>query len=103
MQASKTQLTWVDRDGSRLSTVGEPGYFSSPYLSPDGKYLVAAVTDHEQQTQKLWLFDFHRGTANPFTLARGMTRARRLVPRWTASGVLLHAREWPGGMFFSNQ
>ena len=61
----------MDRDGSRLSTVGEPGYFSSPYLSPDGKYLVAAVTDHEQQTQKLWLFDFHRGTANPFTFGPG--------------------------------
>ncbi len=82
MQASKTQLTWVDRDGNRLSTVGEPGYFSSPYLSPDGKYAMAAVTDHQQQTQKLWLFDFHRGTANPFTFGPG----NDAWPVWSPDG-----------------
>jgi len=82
MQASKTQLTWVDRDGNRLSTVGEPGYLSSPYLSPDGKYAMAAVTDHQQQTQKLWLFDFHRGTANPFTFGPG----NDAWPVWSPDG-----------------
>jgi eukaryotic-like serine/threonine-protein kinase len=71
VEASKTQLTWVDREGNRLSAVGEPGYVSSPYISPDGKYAIASITDQQVQRQKLWLFDFQRDTANPFTFGAG--------------------------------
>jgi Tol biopolymer transport system component/predicted Ser/Thr protein kinase len=83
VQATKTQLTWVDREGKRLSTVGEPGYVSSPYISPDGKYAVASVTDHRVQRQKLWLFDFERGTANPFTFGAGDDG----YPAWSPDGL----------------
>ena len=69
VEISKTQLAWVDREGNRLSTVGEPGYVSSPYISPNGNYAIATVTN--QQRQKLWMFDFQRDTANPFTLDAG--------------------------------
>ena len=33
--ASQAQLTWVDPQGKKLSTVGDPGYLSTPYLSPN--------------------------------------------------------------------
>ena len=34
----QTQLTWFDRTGRRLGTVGEPAYYGwRPYLSPDDK------------------------------------------------------------------
>jgi eukaryotic-like serine/threonine-protein kinase len=69
VEASKAQLTWVDREGNRLSTVGEPNYLSLPNISPDGNYAIATVMN--QQKQKLWLFDFQRGTAYPFTLGAG--------------------------------
>ena len=82
VQATKTQLTWVDREGKRLSTMGEPDYVSSPYLSPDGKYAIASVTDHQVQRQKLWLFDFERGTANPFTFGVG----NDAYPIWSPDG-----------------
>ena len=82
VQESKTQLTWVDRKGNRLSTVGEPSYVSSPYISPDGKYAMASVTDHQAKTQKLWMFDFQRGTANPFTFGVGNDS----YPVWSPDG-----------------
>ena len=43
-RASQSQLTWVDPEGKKLSTVGDPGYLSSPYLSPDGRYAMVTVT-----------------------------------------------------------
>ena len=42
VQASEAQLTWVDQEGDQLSTVGEPGHVSAPFLSPDGNYVMAA-------------------------------------------------------------
>ncbi len=41
--AFQSQLTWVDNDGKKLSTVGEPGYLSQPVLSPNGKYAMVTV------------------------------------------------------------
>jgi Tol biopolymer transport system component len=82
VQASKTQLTWVDRDGNRSSTVGEPDYVSSPYVSADGKYAIVSVTDPQVQRRKLWLFDFQRGTANPFTFGAG----NDAYPVWSPDG-----------------
>lgn len=65
--AFQTQLTWFDTDGNKISTVGSPGYVSSPYLSPDGKHAIASVTDPRQGKFKLWLYDLNQGTASPFT------------------------------------
>jgi hypothetical protein len=67
----QTQLTWIDPAGNKLSTLGAPGYVSNPYLSPDGKYAVATVTDPRQNQAKLWLYDISSGTAGPFTFGAG--------------------------------
>ena len=70
-RAFMTQLTWIDAAGNKLSTVGDPGYISAPYLSPDEKYAVATVTDPRQNRLKLWLYDLVHGTTSPFTLGDG--------------------------------
>ena len=70
-RASRAQLTWVDADGKKLSSVGEPGYLSSPYLSPDGRYAMVTVIAPGQKNQKLWLYDLDSGTASPFTFGEG--------------------------------
>jgi eukaryotic-like serine/threonine-protein kinase len=80
--ASQAQLTWVDEDGKKLSTVGEPGYLSSPYLSPDGKYAMLTVAPPGQKYQKLWLYDLTSGTASPFTFGEGDD----LYPVWSPDG-----------------
>jgi eukaryotic-like serine/threonine-protein kinase len=65
------QLTWLDPEGKKPSTVGDPGYLSTPAISPDGRYAVAAVVEPGQTNQKLWLYDLNRGTATPFTFGGG--------------------------------
>jgi eukaryotic-like serine/threonine-protein kinase len=70
-RASQTQLTWFDSSGGKLGTLGEPGYISSPYISPDSKYVVATVTDPRQNRLKLWLYDLSHDTSSPFTLGEG--------------------------------
>ncbi len=78
-RASQAQLTWVDPDGKKLSTVGDPAYLSSPYLSPDGRYAMVTVNPPGQKNQKLWLYDLKQGTATPFTFGDGDD----LYPAWS--------------------
>ncbi len=81
-RASQSQLTWVDPEGKKLSTVGDPGYLSSPYLSPDGRYAMVNVLPPGQKNQKLWLYDLNQGTATPFTFGEGDD----LYPTWSPDG-----------------
>ena len=78
-RAFQTQLTWVDVTGSKVSNVGDPGYISYPYLSPDGKYAMYSVMDPRQGKQKLWLCDLTRGTSSPFTFGDGSDQ----YPTWS--------------------
>ena len=91
-RASQAQLTWVDPEGKKLSTVGDPGYLSSPYLSPDGRYAMVTVVPPGQKNQKLWLYDLDRGTASPFTFGDGDDLYPCLVSRQSASSILFYAR-----------
>jgi Tol biopolymer transport system component len=52
-----SRLTWFDRNGKREGTVGEPGYFMSPRLSPDGRRITVDVMDQNSYTNEIWLFD----------------------------------------------
>jgi Tol biopolymer transport system component len=75
----QTQLTWVDPAGNRVATLGDAGYISAPYLSPDDRYVLATVRDAAQARSKLWLYDVARGTSSPFTLGEGEDQ----YPAWS--------------------
>jgi len=63
--ADLQQLTWFDRAGKRLGTVGDPGlYFSSLRISPDGKQI---ATTRVETGRELWLVDADRGTSRRTT------------------------------------
>jgi eukaryotic-like serine/threonine-protein kinase len=56
--SGNAQLTWLDRQGKSLGTVGEPANFGTIGISPDGKQ--AAVTRSDSQggvRGNLWLYD----------------------------------------------
>jgi Tol biopolymer transport system component len=54
------QLTWFDRRGMPLSTVGEPGPYSGDLrLSPSGSRVAFSVRQGGQQ--EIWAYDFERG------------------------------------------
>jgi Tol biopolymer transport system component len=62
--AGNTQLTWFNREGKNLGTVGEPGIFSSSALSADGRQAAVSRYDLQQaRSSNLWLFDLMRGGA----------------------------------------
>lgn len=70
------QLTWLDRQGKTLGSVGEPGVYSEIGLSPDGKR-VAAVRNGD-----IWIIDLERNVTTRFTLDAADNRA----PVWSRDG-----------------
>ena len=67
------QLTWVDRSGKHLGTLGEPGAFSNLTLSPDGKRAIVSLFDANSRTFDLWLYDIARGLRTRFTFENSRT------------------------------
>ena len=64
------QLTWVDRSGNELGTLGEPSVYGNPVFSPNAEYL--AVEDWSSgETADLWIFEVARGVRTRFTLGPG--------------------------------
>jgi len=77
-----TALTWFDRKGNRLGTVGEPGEYYSPALSPDEKTLAVGRRDPATQTRDIWLIDLVRGTQ----VRLNSDPADDLNPTWSPDG-----------------
>ncbi len=79
-----TQLTWFDRSGKSLESVGRPGAYLDPELSPDGKYVAVALED-ERMARDIWLVDLLRGASTRFTFDEGEEKD----PLWAPDGSWL--------------
>jgi len=77
---SGLQLTWFDRTGKALRTIGEPQSFSDIVLSPDGKTLVASI--FHARGEDLWTYDLSKGLPVRFTF----DTARADFPLWSPDG-----------------
>jgi Tol biopolymer transport system component len=77
------QLAWFDRSGRLLSPVGEPGDYSNPRLSPDGKKLAVCVYDRQARSRDIWVFDLERGTRTRLT----NDPADDMNPVWSPDGM----------------
>jgi eukaryotic-like serine/threonine-protein kinase len=80
--AQTEELQWFDRSGKKLGTVGQPGDYTNPALSPDGTRLAVGKADAGVGTRDLWIFDLKRGTASRFT----SDPADELNPLWSRDG-----------------
>jgi len=78
---SDVELTWFDRSGNRISTLGPPAQFSNPALSPDGKWMATGWKD-AQGDRDVWLFDLGRGTNTRLTF----DPADEFNPAWSPDG-----------------
>ncbi len=61
------QLTWYDRNGKVLGTVGEPARYIRLILSHDGTKAALARLDPLTGNQDIWLADLVQGTSTRFT------------------------------------
>jgi eukaryotic-like serine/threonine-protein kinase len=80
---SVRQLTWFDRQGKVISSVGSPGDFSDIVLSPDGKK--AAVQRIVDNNSDIWVIDVERGLPTRFTF----NAAIEDDPAWSSDGSRL--------------
>ena len=60
-------LTWFDRTGTRIATVGEPANFAHLRLSPDGARLAVNMLDDTTGAGDAWIYDLPSGTRSRFT------------------------------------
>jgi Tol biopolymer transport system component len=74
------QITWFDRQGKILGTVGEPGDYRDLALSPDGTRV--AYRKRSGQTSNIWLLDLSRGTSTRFTFGSTLDS----TPVWSPDG-----------------
>ncbi len=68
-QYSQNSLTWLDRKGKVLATIGEPASIQAVALSPSGKTI--AVLKEDNLSMNDWLVDAERGVAQRFTSTGG--------------------------------
>jgi eukaryotic-like serine/threonine-protein kinase len=76
------RLTWVDRTGKLLATVGTPGGIEAPRLSPDGKQVATVRIDPQTRTGDIYVTDLARGVSSRLTLDPGDER----YPLWSPDG-----------------
>ena len=84
------QLTWMDRSGNQLATVGEAGAWGTPRISPDGSRGAAARIGPDGVHANLWIAD-QAGHATQFT----DTPAHEGSPVWSPDSSHI--------AYFSNQ
>ena len=68
------QLTWMDRAGTATGTLSDPGDFTGPDLSPDGRLLAFTGSTVSGGQSALWMLDIER---NVLTQARSQALSVR--------------------------
>jgi Tol biopolymer transport system component len=85
----RTQMTWVNRSGRRLGTIGEPGIAYDPTLSPDDTMLALERTDPGRGSGDIWTVDLVRGAFSRVTSASGY----ETTPAWTPDGRITYSSD----------
>jgi Tol biopolymer transport system component/predicted Ser/Thr protein kinase len=79
--AGNMQITWFDRSGKQVGTVGTPSQILWATLSPDGSTVAADLQD-STGGRDIWLHDLARGTESRFTFGPALND----YPLWSADG-----------------
>ncbi len=77
------QITLLDRQGKVVSTVGEPGRYRDPALSPDGTKVAVMRNDPKTNNLGIWTFDVASGQATPVT---SDSLEEFVAPIWSPDG-----------------
>jgi serine/threonine protein kinase/Tol biopolymer transport system component len=63
----RTQLTWVDRNGKEVGTLGDRDDYRQVRLSPDGLRAAVTIPDPATMTTDIWILDVERNVRTRFT------------------------------------
>jgi serine/threonine protein kinase len=79
------RLMWVDRAGHPVGTVGAPGTYDDPALSPDGTQLAVKLTAPGHTAGDIWIWELARDLGSRFTFANADVD----FPTWSPDGTKL--------------
>jgi eukaryotic-like serine/threonine-protein kinase len=82
VSASKSQLTWYDRTGKELGTVGEPGILANPMISPDQANVTVDVADIKSKNIDVWIEGLTHNSLSRFTF----DPAEETIGVWSRDG-----------------
>lgn len=89
---TSSQLTWFDRAGKSLGTIGQPGLQANPSLSPDGSRVALDITDLKSSNLDVWIEDTKGATNTRFTF----DPAEETGPIWSRDGKQIAYRSLAG-------
>ncbi len=82
----RRRLTWVDRKGRELGTLGEVGGYEDLRISPDGRKVAVSLRDPAHgQNLDVWVLDTSRGTGSRIT----SEHTDEFDPAWSPDGERL--------------
>jgi len=90
-----TELVWFDRQGVRLGTLGEPGRYGSPALSPDERQVALSRQDPRTGTDDIWTIETTTGQMRRLTFHDGWDTQ----PVWSPDGGRILFQSDRGGSF----
>jgi dipeptidyl aminopeptidase/acylaminoacyl peptidase len=94
------QLTWFDRNGKELGTLGSRNNFRSFSLSPDEKRLAIEAEDPASGRSELWIMDLQRGSMSRI----GAQALEGFVPVWSPDGnEIAFSANTSSGLFLWHQ
>ncbi len=85
---TQNELVWFDRSGRSLGSIGEPGHYANPALSPDDQRVAVSRHDPLAGQSDLWVIDLKRRLPSKFTFAE----TSEGMPLWSPDASLLAYR-----------
>jgi Tol biopolymer transport system component/predicted Ser/Thr protein kinase len=95
---ARGQLTWFDRGGKQISSVGPTIFSRYPSLSPDGSRVAVERLDSQVDGTDIWVAEPARGINSRFT----SHPASETAPVWSPDGariVFSSSRRGPGDLY----
>jgi hypothetical protein len=77
-----SQLTWFDRGGKPVGTIGVPESYNNARLSPDGHRIATSQIDPSGRTSTVWVHEPARGAPSRLTFDQSQNTA----PIWSPDG-----------------